>query len=233
MQISHSRRFIFIHIFKTAGTSIAAVLEPYTEWSGYRLWRKFCAKLGSPLQPEYPGLTSHARAVEIQGALPKEMYDSYFKFAFVRSPWDWQVSWYHYILQDREHHEHETVAALDNFEDFLRWRTDNPVRHQYEFVKDANGNAIVDFIGRFENLQTDFDHVCATAGIKATLPHLNRSRHDDYRRYYSDRACALLENYSKCDIECFGYRFDPLHVDVLLPLANSSTSGRLRGLRAA
>jgi hypothetical protein len=209
MQLSHSRRFIFVHIFKTAGTSIRAALERYTRAPGGKLWSRVRRRLGSPVPEPYPQLTAHARAAEIREAVSPEVFSRYFKFAFVRNPWDWQVSWYHYILQNHEHHEHEAVTSLGNFADFLRWRIDHPVWHQKDFIADQRGSQIVDFVGRFESIESDFAHVCAVANIGSRLPHLNRSRHADYRCYYSDRACRLLEQYSKDDIEYFGYSFDP------------------------
>jgi hypothetical protein len=219
MQISHSHRFIFVHIFKTAGTSMRAALEPYTQPPGVRLWRGVRRCLGFPAPEPFPQLSGHSRACDVRNSVTAEVFQNYFKFAFVRNPWDWQVSWYHFIVQNRTHHEHEAVTSLGSFADFLRWRIDHPVWHQKDFIADEGGIEIVDFVGKFENLEADFAHVCAVAGVGAQLPHLNRSRHADYRRYYCDRSCLLLEQYSKADIEYFGYSFDPAReaTPVILP----------------
>src|SRR5262245_43761076 len=122
MQLSHSHRFIFIHIFKTAGTSIRAVLEPYTEQPQRRWWNRLRRRLGYPVSSLSPTLSAHARAVDVRDVLLADVFTTYYKFAFVRNPWDWQVSWYHYILQNTEHHEHAVVSRLGSFEEFLRWR---------------------------------------------------------------------------------------------------------------
>jgi hypothetical protein len=212
MLLSRSHRFLFIHIFKTAGTSLRAVLEPYTQSPVLRVWMRFRSRVGYPLPELYPQLSGHARAVEVRDVVPAEMFASYFKFAFVRNPWDWQVSWYHFILQNRDHHEHDAVTRLGSFEDFLQWRIDHPVWKQKDFVTDADGDEIVDFVGRFENIEADFARVCEATNIRASLPHLNSSRHKDYRTYYRGRACRLLEEYSKDDIEYFSYRFEPEEV---------------------
>lgn len=218
MQLSHSHRFIFIHIFKTAGTSIRAVLENYTNPPERQLWNRLWHRLGYPFPRLYPGLSDHARAVEIRDVLPSDVFNSYYKFAFVRNPWDWQVSWYHYILQNTEHHEHAAVVSLGCFEEFLRWRIDHPVWSQKDFVVDNQGEEIVDFIGCFENLRADFDRVCLATSVRERLPHLNRSRHNDYRTYYNDRTSALLEEYSKEDIDYFGYQFEEPKERHILPL---------------
>ena len=58
-------------------------------------------------------------------------------------------------------------------------------------------------------MEADFDHVCQKVGISVKLPRLNRSKHNDYRTYYTDRGRELVERTCKADIEYFGYRFDP------------------------
>jgi hypothetical protein len=230
MQISHSHRFVFVHIFKTAGTSMRAVLEPYAAPPGKQLWHRFKSRFGYRPATSYPELSAHARALEIRKALP-DLFGAYFKFAFVRNPWDWQVSWYHYILQNHDHHEHAIVARLAGFEDFLRWRIDHPVPSQKDFVTDEQGNEIVDFVGRFEAIKTDFAKVCAATGIRVHLPHLNRSQHAHYSTYYNERTRALVECYSKQDIEYFAYRFEAAETTVLAPW--TGTAKALGDLRAA
>ncbi|HRK69086.1 MAG TPA: hypothetical protein PKY73_16140 [Hyphomonas sp.] len=93
--ISRERKFIFIHIYKVAGTSVNDAIEKYEEW--YRLkkaarflWRftflrapRFREALG--LKNQYP-LLDHAHARDIKPLVPD--FDKYFKFCFVRNPWD-------------------------------------------------------------------------------------------------------------------------------------------------
>src|ERR1700683_2337721 len=117
VQISTSHRFIFVHIFKTAGTSVRSALNPYVDRREYLLWNFIRRRLGFPPPDPYPGLSSHAHADEIRAALPPEIFDNYFKFAFVRNPWDLQVSLYHYIMRWRDHHEHAAVRKLGRFEE--------------------------------------------------------------------------------------------------------------------
>ena len=54
--------------------------------------------------------------------LPRRVYEDFFKFAFVRNPWDWQVSLYHYMLQRREHFQHDLIKSIENFDDYIEWR---------------------------------------------------------------------------------------------------------------
>jgi len=153
-------------------------------------------------------LPPHVTASELRNELPQEVYETFFKFAFVRNPWDWQVSLYHFMRQQSDHHQHDLIAEM-NFEDYIVWRCNHDLHLQAEFVTDKEGNLIVDFVGRFESLQEDFDSICQQIGLpQLGLPHINRShRRQDYRSYYNDRTRRLVETYFQRDIEIFGYSF--------------------------
>ena len=76
-------------------------------------------------------------------------------------------------------------------------------------IVDEDGASIVDFVGRFENLQADFAAVCDRIGLHRTgLPHENRSDgRKAYRDYYSEETRDIVARYFKRDIERFGYEF--------------------------
>jgi hypothetical protein len=75
-------------------------------------------------------------------------------------------------------------------------------------ITDAGGNLLVDFVGAYENLEEDFDEITRILGIRAVLPHVNRSAHRDYRDHYNDRTRAVVAEHFRPDIERFAYSFD-------------------------
>ncbi len=79
---------------------------------------------------------------------------------------------------------------------------------KYADMPNADGRLLVDFVGRYERLHEDFQYVCRTLGVEATLPHVNPSRHGDYRSYYNIRTMNMLKDVAREDIEMFAYEFD-------------------------
>lgn len=100
---------------------------------------------------------------------------------------------------------------MPDFSAYVEWLAAQPTRPglQCDFLMDADGRPLVDFIGRYENLATDFATVAARFGWSGQLPHLNGSGADpDYRRYYTARTRNLIAELYPGDIEAFGYKFE-------------------------
>ena len=217
MLISSTHKFIFFHGAKVAGTSIRVALEDYSiEPRRFRIDRPPPEVGGraNPLYVRWRNSLEHAKARDAKRELPSEVYDNYFKFGFVRNPWDWQVSMYHFILKEREHIRHQRVKAMASFESYLEWvsetKTPYPrgaAKFQRDMYVDERGNIAVDFIGRYETLDCDFEAVCRRLDITASMPHLNRSYHTGYRDYYTARTRQWVANYFAQDIDLFGYSF--------------------------
>jgi hypothetical protein len=72
---------------------------------------------------------------------------------------------------------------------------------------EANFEPIVDFIGKMETIDKDYEHLKNILGLKRKLPHLNQSRHDDYRLYYTDELRKRVGQMFARDVEHFKYEF--------------------------
>ncbi|MBN2886272.1 MAG: sulfotransferase family 2 domain-containing protein [Chromatiaceae bacterium] len=219
MLLSPRDRFLFVHIAKTGGTSVRAALER-RRWRDPWYYPVFLCSRFSHLSGHRIGtkLPRHAKIIAAQELLPRDWFESLFKFAFVRNPWDLQVSSFHHIRRERPHY----LGGHQTFGDFLRWKLDPERPYQYhidtsitlqsDYLVDLRGAILVDFIGRYERLHEDFAEACARIGIPTPpLPHARRAtdRERDWRTYYDDASAELVARHFARDLELLGYRFDP------------------------
>ena len=207
--ISHEHKFIFIHVPRTGGTSIEKLLD----LSGAR----------------------HNTARQYRDHNP-EAWLHYFSFAFVRNPWDRMLSFFTYRRQIRQLETESSLsfkhwllltAELIRSEDHVAlnpsfaphfgggtiekddpegWRV--KVDNAIHMLTDERGKIIVNFVGRYERLQDDFDTICDRLGLGSMiLPHINKTEHDHYRKYYDEDSKRIVEELFSADIAHFDYSF--------------------------
>lgn len=212
---------LFVHIPKVAGQSIESVFLNELGLS----WEQRAALLlkpnGDPCKgpPRLAHLTAQ-EYVEL-GYLSSQDFNCYFKFSFVRNPWERIWSEYNYRQYPFSFDEflfNKFPANKDDnyqtYEDLYRH-----VLPQSEFLFDQGGRCLVNFIGRFETIQSDFSELTNTIfGKPLNLPHKNKSssriksflkkdKKQSYRDMYSDKGEQFVRSYYAQDIELFGYQF--------------------------
>jgi len=166
--------------------------------------------------------------LDTQGQIPAywyqlnspERFEEYFKFAFVRNPWDRLVSVYRYLHDSRGDGRYPEWAAFvqgfGSFEAFVsRWLWPENVERcvlflpQHRFLLDRFGMPCLDYLGRFETLAEDFVRVAACLSVRARLPQSNRApERREYADYYDAESRERVAEVYARDIEWFGYRFD-------------------------
>ena len=207
--ISYSRKFIFVHVPKTGGSAIEATLFPNLKPCVRRLY----GGCNDKQRERYGiGLLQHLTADHIREEVGEDIFKSFFKFAVVRNPWDKLVSEYAYISNtSREKYIIKRLGlstAGVSFSEFAEAVCKSNFVNTHLFTQSLMVGDSLDFIGKFENLQEDFNIVCDKIGIpRQELTHINKSQHKHYTEYYDDETREIVaEKYSK-DIECFGYEF--------------------------
>ena len=200
--ISFQKRFLFVHIPKTAGNSIQSILRDYSEDElvALRGGQDGIERFGLR-NPKYK-IKKHSTLAEYKAALGEVQFGDLYKFTCVRNPWDRMVSYYFTPTQnraawDRKKFRKAIVKAL-SVADYLRLD---------KVEEDPFGN--VDYVMRFENLADDFRTVCGTLSISpTTLPRYNRSSREHYSKYYDDELRELVRARFAAEIERFGYIFE-------------------------
>ena len=191
--INHKYKFIFVHIPKTGGVSIERSLG-------------------------YNGLRHQTYS--------NDKNKEYFRFTFVRNTYDLLVSWYSFQPGIKQsYHDFKTWVKSGcpshAKDEVLRKRPQDQHRHDknyinidgttwniYEHLQQFRWATDIDFIGRYENLQNDFNIICDKIGIPPRqLPHKNKSKHKHYTEYYDDEAREIVAKKYAKDIEYFGYEF--------------------------
>ena len=206
MVLSTEPPFLFIHIPKTAGTSIEEALFDYQDFN----------YLNEP----------HPVVAQYRTYLTTELYDSLYKFSFVRNPWALQVSTYKYYVRGN---------GIDmTFSDYIKWKfTGYPNDYidkvndehnqllvayhmnrlpQTYFLMDEYGDIQMDFIGSIENINEDFDFICKKLSLsdEVYLPHSNKSEYNGktFLDYYDEETMAIVRDRFNMDIKIYGYEFN-------------------------
>lgn len=180
--------FSFIHINKTGGSSIEHALS-------------------APL--------IHETARVFRDRIGVNRWQKRFSFAIVRNPWDRAVSHYHYRLMT------DQTGLRDGSLSFKDWvrevyvecspkyvDEDKMFLTQTDWVVDEDGRVMVDYIGRFEELDEAWSEICRRLNRSDTaLPHVKKSSRQDYRDYYDQDTRDIVGSFFKVDVENFGYSF--------------------------
>jgi len=143
--------------------------------------------------------------------------ENHFKFSIVRNPFDWVVSWYFYRKSNSIPRGKANPNCTDGIE-FKEWLV-NPESTAYNEkgigltmsqldTIQGNEKISLDFVGKYENLQEDFNTICDKIGIpRQELLHKNKSKHKHYTEYYDDVTREIVAKKYAKDIEYFGYKF--------------------------
>lgn len=230
MLISNSQKFIFLHIPKTAGTSVSKSLTKSFQWNDLVIGS---TELGELIQPYYNklfGLNKHSFARDIKSVIGTETWNEYFKFAFVRHPYSRTVSLYSYIQRLTETKSLrdyirfllgktriqswpivQAYLETKDFSEFIRcekFLNDKITASQTEYLSDERGKIDVDFIGKMENLEKDFAVIADKFNLKRiTLGKNNVSHASNKSRKITldEKDYTFLQKLYIYDFENFEY----------------------------
>jgi hypothetical protein len=215
MVICDDPAFLFIHVPKAAGTSIAGA---FAHLDLMRAWKRLkdpvkrsawlATKSISEAVLELPIHVTAARAKETLGA---EKFNAMYRFAAVRNPWDMQLSLYTYNAQTVTAPHHTRVIGYADFNDYVRKHL---AEHgsllgpspQTQYVFDEDGTQLVDTILRYEDIATGFGSVVEHLGLTGIeLDQFNQSYHAPWIEAYTLDTFELVKAIAKTDAEAFGY----------------------------
>ena len=217
MIISHKHRFIYLRTEKTGSTSLSNALNAIVSDEDERAsmsrpaWAKYSPIHHGALKRNFPqwfGLHTHATARQVRQVIGRKIFDSYFKFAVERNPWDRQVSLYFH----REWKKKNKNTGFDrDMRSFVYRNTEYCKLNNWSIY--AIGDEIVaDRVLRYEDLDNEIASLSNDLGIdmKLDMPRMRSYAPDrpHYSTYYSDRTQDLVAKWYAKEIEALGYKFE-------------------------
>lgn len=207
MIISHRHRFVFTAIPKTGTHSVRQALREHLGPDDLEQVRLFVEK-----RLPWPELArlghGHISLAELRPVLGEAMFDGYFKFAFVRNPFERFVSYCAFATSQQGTFDHDPQGVMRHFLFVAPPQHHIVFRPQHSFVCAPDGTLLADQLGRVEAMQAGYDAICERIGIpSAPLGRANSSKHADYRSYYDQQLKDGVARLYARDLELFGYEF--------------------------
>lgn len=207
MPYSKQKKTIFVWIPKNAGTSMINGFNErkvFTRSGRENLWGRIPSE-----EREYHKAANwqHISALDIIDELGRETWESSFTFTIVRNPYDRLVSFYEYSRSARNDLR-SVQFGLPALGSFDQWLEQEPPLGQLHYLTDKNGELLVDFIGKYENLRRDLFKICLKMRMfPIKLPRLNTSQRREYQTYYSPDSRRRVQDVYGLELERFNYGF--------------------------
>ena len=182
MIISKKKKFVFVSVPKTGSTSIERVLVKYQDT---------------------------VAMIPDKKHVPFRLIDlPYFKFCFFRNPWDQFVSLYEYRKARQEHMGNPLNVCFDEWVENPILSFEHHLRTEYEFILDEHGFVIPNIkVYKYEDIYESWGDICKRLNITDKLPHYNKSRHQHYSTYYTDKTKHIIARKCWREIEMMEYEF--------------------------
>tara|TARA_Y100001970_G_C14251847_1_gene872417 strand:+ start:993 stop:1697 length:705 start_codon:yes stop_codon:yes gene_type:complete len=160
--------------------------------------------------------------------IPEKWSNNTFKFTFVRNPWDRILSWYfwcvfqtqegNWITVNRMYPQKKLEPNKENFGEWLCWLNSFPSNNIWQkgwmtnlhWIKNSDDEIDMDFIGKLENFEQDWELLCQMLKIDEPMPSGNINpikKIKPYHEFYSQKSVDIVASVCKEEIEFFGYEF--------------------------
>lgn len=206
MIISNTNSYIFVAIPKTATHAIRFALRQHldekTDWEHVS---KYITKR-LPIHELSSIHHGHIRCVDIKPYLDTAIWNSYFKFAICRDPYDRFISSSSFLYRRDPAFSKDPVGTMKRI-----IRSDDEMkrillRPQTEYICDNDGNLMVDYVGEYEQLEESYRKICDRTGVPySNLESVNVTTRDSCKPQLDDELKALVRQRYLTDFELLDY----------------------------
>jgi len=213
--VNDDKKFIFFHLYKCGGMSLRKLLQENITGS-IEVLGGHCL----PVEMKY--------YYDFRGKEYEDKFNEMFKFTVVRNPFDFLLSTYHYALAYQNHFMHKAVKKMkykyfpayylkiaEQHKDITikKFGTNKVVSSLYDWIIDKDGNNIMNFIGKLENIDTDINIILEKIGeplIEMPKVNININNNKHYQEVYDKKTRAFVEKHFAKDFEFFEYKWEDL-----------------------
>jgi len=206
MIVSHLHKFIFVAIPKTATHAIRQALRPHLHEHD---WEQVEHLRSSRIPLEYFKRISHGHQSlsDIKPYLPEDSYRKYFKFGFVRNPYERFISYAFFRFKGNRIFLKSPTESMKLILKNGNHKHDLLLKPQYDFLCNDEDRVDADFIGRFEDIQDNFDEIMLALNLPSSrLNRVNPSTHDSANHYLDQELARMIESKYRSDFEEFYHR---------------------------
>lgn len=217
-----NNRLLFIHVPKTAGTSVRRMLLPYSKNRGFSAGEAIGRALNLRRDARRSWYQMHDTAAFVIGQIGRAAWDTHVSFSIVRNPYTHAYSHWRYI-QGYKYRRYQDIARAASLAEFLQLRLDHAGRRwqsrvakfaymgdQTSFISDEAGQICVTRTVAFEALAEQLPPLLQEHGIDGALPHLRSGAGHAADYAFSAQETALIEKLYARDFDNFGYARRPM-----------------------
>ena len=207
MIVSHAKQFIFFAVPKTGTHALRELLRAHKDpddWEQQILFGEQCLPIPEIAKIQH----GHISAQQISPHLEAAVWESYFKFAIVRNPFDRFISSCFFLNRKNPLFIETPLQWMKSAIKAPQFRERVLVKPQYLQLMDAQGDIVMDYVGRYEHLQSSVDEICNRLQVETVLLEIrNASEHKQYREYYDDELKSSVEMVYQEDLKRFNYAY--------------------------
>jgi len=206
------KKFIYIHIPKTGGSSLQHIFNNYKN------------NVNTFIGNKIKGHITFYQTVEnlINHNLTPS---SYIYLTLIRNPWDRMISLYFYIKQypvinhGMGELQNKILKKTMSFYDFIDFNVNMKkttfgvpptlLSSQSNYIKNYNNDIKLNYILKLEDGNNGIKNMLnkENISINISLPHINKSLHKDYISYYNNEYMNKIYEWEKTLIDTYNYTF--------------------------